>query len=188
MDETNDLVIRALETAAKAHQGDNRKGTDTPYIVHPVETAMILERNGMTKEVITAGLLHDLLEDTEVNKEYILDNFGDEISKLVVGASEKLKNREQKSWDNRKSETVNYLKEKAPFKIKCIACADKLSNAKSMLRELKTEDQATFWDKFNAEREKQKWYYESLVESLKDLEGLKMYEELKNTVDQIFNY
>jgi hypothetical protein len=56
-----------------------------------------------------------------------------------------------------------------------------------MLRDLKTENEDIFWQKFNAGRDKQKWYYESLVESLKDLEGIKMYKDFKLAVTELFD-
>ena len=59
MKEKNDLFAKAMEKAAKAHQKSVRKGSDIPYIVHPFEVAVILRENGMTEEVVAAGLLHD---------------------------------------------------------------------------------------------------------------------------------
>lgn len=185
---TNKLIIKALEYSAKNHRGYNRKGGDIPYIVHPVEVAMILNDNSLTEEVIVAGLLHDLLEDTQVSKENIREEFGEDILGLVIGASEKLKNRENKSWKKRKEHTIKFIKNDADFKIRAIACADKLSNIRSMIRDLEGEDSKTFWNKFNAGKEKQKWYYESLVDSLKELEGIKMYKELTTAVKKLFNF
>ncbi len=179
------LVIRALELAARAHQGGTRKGNlSLPYIVHPVEVAMILQENGMNEEIIAAGLLHDTLEDTKITREELKNYFGERILNLVIGASEKLENRDNTCWEKRKKHTVNYLKD-ASMAVKYVACADKLSNIKSMIRDydvIKDE----LWQRFNRGYEKQKWYYQSLVESLKDLEGLKMYDQFKDCVEELF--
>ncbi|ADQ13757.1 HD domain-containing protein [Halanaerobium hydrogeniformans] len=183
----NKLVIKALEYSALNHKGDNRKGSKIPYIVHPFEVAMILKENAFTEEVIAAGLLHDLLEDTAVKKEDIKAEFGEEILNLVIAASEKLAGRENRSWKKRKEHTVNYLKNEANFKVKAIACADKLSNSRSMLRNLDSEDIESFWVKFNAGKEDQRWYYQALINSLESLEGMEMYREFKITVAQIFS-
>ena len=183
----NKLVIRALEYSALKHKGDNRKGSEIPYIVHPFEVAMILKENAFTEKVIAAGLLHDLLEDTVVKKEDIKTKFGEEILELVIGASEKLEGRAERSWKKRKKETVNYLKNEANFKVKAIACADKLSNIRSMLRNLDNVDEEAFWTKFNAGKEEQKWYYQALVNSLKSREGMEMYREFKLSVEQVFS-
>jgi len=183
----NKLIIKALEYSAVNHKKEVRKGSNVPYIVHPVEAAMILKDNYFTKEVIAAGLLHDLLENTDVSKEEIQKEFGREVLRLVVGASERLDNREERSWKKRKKHTIKFLKNDADLKIKAVACADKLSNISSMIRDLDNEDAEKFWGKFNAEVEDQKWYYESLVDSLQELEGLKMYEKFKKAVNQLFN-
>jgi (p)ppGpp synthase/HD superfamily hydrolase len=125
------LVAKALEYAALNHKGHVRKGREIPYVVHPVETAMILQENSFTEDIIAAGMLHDLLEDTEVIEENIKAEFGKEILELVLGASEKLENRDNKSWKVRKTHTIEFLKDEARFKVKAIACADKLSNLTS---------------------------------------------------------
>lgn len=180
------LVIKALEYAAFYHKKEVRKGTKTPYIVHPVEVAMILKESSLEEEVIAAGMLHDILEDTGVTPDEIRAEFGEEILRLVLGASEELEDREGTDWKERKEHTIEFLKEEADFKVKAIACADKLSNARSMLRDLETEDPEVFWDRFNAKKECQKWYYQSLVESLEELDGMEMYNEFKEIVKRLF--
>ncbi|MFP4370887.1 MAG: HD domain-containing protein [Halanaerobium sp.] len=181
----NKLIARAMEYAAQAHRGGTRKGGDVPYIVHPFEVAMILKENAFEDRVVAAGLLHDLLEDTEVTKTDLKEEFGEEILELVLAASEKLKGREERSWNKRKNQTIIYLKEEASFINKAVACADKLSNARSILRDFEKEPD-DFWQRFSAPKNKQQWYYESLVDSLKELEGLKMYGEFKEVVAEIF--
>jgi (p)ppGpp synthase/HD superfamily hydrolase len=181
----NKLIARAMEYAAQAHRGGTRKGGDIPYIVYPFEVAMILKDNAFEDRVVAAGLLHDLLEDTDISREDLREEFGEEITRLVLSASEKLKGREERSWDKRKNETINYLNQEASFINKAVACADKLSNARSILRDYE-DNPENFWQRFSAPKKKQQWYYESLVESLKELEGLKMYCEFKAVVAEIF--
>jgi (p)ppGpp synthase/HD superfamily hydrolase len=182
---SNKLVAKAMEYAAQAHRGGTRKGGDIPYIVHPFEVAMILKENAFEDKVVAAGLLHDLLEDTEVSKADLKEEFGEEILALVLSASEKLQGREDRIWKLRKEQTINYLRQEASFINKAIACADKLSNSRSILRDLEKEP-TNFWQRFSAPKEKQKWYYQALVDSLKELEGLKMYGEFKKVVAEIF--
>lgn len=182
---SNKLIARAMEYAAQHHRGGTRKGGDVPYIVHPFEVAMILKENAFEDRVVAAGLLHDLLEDTEVTKADLREKFGEEILKLVLSASEKLKGREERSWDIRKRQTIKYLEEEANFINKAVACADKLSNARSILRDFEDQPQ-NFWQRFSAPKAKQKWYYESLVKSLRELKGLKMYKEFEEVVAEIF--
>lgn len=122
----NKILIKALEYSALSHRKGVRKGSNIPYIVHPVEVAMILKENSLTEEVVAAGLLHDVLEDTGVSNEKIQSEFGKNILRLVLGASERLDNRDDQSWKERKKHTIAFLKNDADFKIRAIACADKL--------------------------------------------------------------
>lgn len=181
----SDLVSKALKIAAIAHEKCHRKGTEIPYIVHPVEVAMILQKSGLSDTIVAAGLLHDTLEDTELTKEYIKKEFGDEILRLVLGASEKLENRKNTPWIDRKKHTIEYLKN-AELDIKILACADKLSNIKSMIREYEVRGDE-MWSKFTTDKkEDHKWYYKGLVDSLKSLEDYDIYMEFKYAVNYLF--
>ena len=60
-----DLVADAVAFAAKAHRGQVRKGTSTPYIVHPMEAAAIVATITNDPAVIAAAVLHDVIEDTD---------------------------------------------------------------------------------------------------------------------------
>ena len=64
---------RALRWAAQGHDGQVRKGSPVPYIEHPMAVAMILDRAGFPDEVVIAGLLHDLVEDTDVTRDDVRD-------------------------------------------------------------------------------------------------------------------
>ncbi len=185
------ILIKALEVAAVKHHNQIRKGTQIPYIVHPMEVALILQENGANYQMIAAGLLHDVLEDgegeLEDNKQLIKNETNEKVLEYVIGLSEELKNRKQRPWEERKQHTIDYLKKPSvPLQIKLIACADKLSNARSMQRDYETHGKK-FWDKFNAGYEKQKKYYKALVESLKELHQYDMYKEFKEVVNNLFS-
>ncbi|WP_432663395.1 HD domain-containing protein [Wukongibacter baidiensis] len=184
MKDFNYLINKAIEIAAKAHEGQHRKVTDIPYIVHPFEVAMILQENGCSEDVIAAGILHDTLEDTELTEAEVREVFGDRILELVLGASEELEDRGNRAWYDRKLHTIEYLKD-ASMEIKMIACADKLSNIRSMIKGCNDMGNR-LWDRFNAPYEDQKWYYQSLTESLKSLNGFKMYGQFKEAVNFLF--
>ena len=178
------LINKVLRIAALYHEGQKRKGKEVPYIVHPVEVAMILQKNGIEEDLIASGLLHDTLEDTEMTEEELREHFNNRILKLVKGASENLEDRENTSWEERKKHTIDYIKT-ADRDIKLISCADKLSNAKSMLADY-NEVWDDLWKRFNRGYEKQKWYYNNLVDSLNDLAGVTMFEEFKSIVQDLF--
>jgi len=180
----NSRLIKALYFAADAHKNQKRKGSDMAYIVHPVEVAMILLENNMPEDLIIAGLLHDVLEDTDKSKIDIENEFGKKVLDLVVGASEELEGREKKDWKTRKIHTIQYLSS-ASWNIKCIACADKLSNIRSMLRDF-DEIGNDLWKRFNETKpSEQLWYYNELVKCLSDLEKYDFYIEFKNSVDTL---
>ena len=70
------VVKKARDFATEAHQGQFRKYTDEPYIVHPIAVAKTLSEYGATDEVLAAALLHDTIEDTDVTYEDIQQEFG----------------------------------------------------------------------------------------------------------------
>ncbi len=80
------LVARALRIAATAHDGVNRKSGE-PYLVHPIEVATILSRMHLDAETIAGGLLHDVVEDTDVTSEDISRQFGERVARLVDGVT-----------------------------------------------------------------------------------------------------
>lgn len=81
-----DLIYKAYDFAEKNHKGQLRKNGE-PYVNHLFETAKILAQLGMTSTTISAGLLHDVVEDTEVTLEELQNEFGQEIAFLVDGVT-----------------------------------------------------------------------------------------------------
>lgn len=73
------LVEKAMIFASKAHEGMLRKGTDVPYIVHPMEAGAVAASITSDEEVISAAILHDTLEDTSVTEEDIEREFSKEV-------------------------------------------------------------------------------------------------------------
>ena len=86
------LIEKGYEVARKAHEGQKRKSGE-PYIIHPLYVALILADLELDKETITAGLLHDVVEDTIMTREQITEEFGSDVALLVDGVTklEKLK-------------------------------------------------------------------------------------------------
>ena len=77
-----DLVRRAYVFAARMHRGQLRKSGD-PYIMHPIEVALIVAQHNLDAPSVCAGLLHDTVEDTEATVEDVRHQFGGEIASLV---------------------------------------------------------------------------------------------------------
>ena len=164
----------------RAYQGQVRKGTIIPYIVHPFEVWAILKENNCSAKVQIAGILHDVMEDAEVKAEEIESKFGKDIKDLVATESED----KSKSWQERKQFTLDELK-KASDETKIVCCADKLSNIRSMAYDYSIQGEALF-NRFNKGKELQAWYYKGIVDALKSLSGMAMYEELKKKVFELF--
>jgi (p)ppGpp synthase/HD superfamily hydrolase len=174
-------IDQAIEFAARAHKGQKRKGTKTPYISHPYGVAMILQQAGCEEEVVMAGILHDTLEDTETTEEDLLTLFGPVVLEIVKGCSEPDKGA---TWEERKQHTLDYLKN-APLAIRQVACADKLHNIRSIKRDLNKSGEEV-WTRFKRGRESQQWYYNGLVESLGYRERFALLDQLQDDVEAIF--
>ena len=92
------MIDRAAKFAEQAHRGAHRKGTRIPYIVHPLETALIASMLTNDEEILAAALLHDTIEDTDVTYEDLKQEFGTRVADLVAAESED----KSKTWIERK--------------------------------------------------------------------------------------
>ncbi len=81
-----DLIRQAYRLGAKAHDGQTRKSGEA-YITHPVSVAILLANLGMDVETLCAAVLHDVLEDTPVERETIAAQFGETVAELVDGVT-----------------------------------------------------------------------------------------------------
>lgn len=173
-------IQKAIVFATLAHEGQCRKGTNIPYIVHPMEVMQILTANGCNKTVILAGILHDMLEDTKTTPEDILHNFGQNVLDLVLGESE----NKSKSWQERKQSTIDHLAD-ANKESQLICCADKLSNIKNIYVDQLLLGNDVF-RRFNAPKEKIRWYYESIANALTKIDGYTMKQQYVALVKAVF--
>ena len=171
----------AIIFAAKAHEGQRRKGTDIPYITHPFEVAQILMEAGCDETLIIAGLLHDTLEDTEVTAAEIEEQFGPEVLALVDSDSED----KSLSWEDRKKHTIEYLRDRASLEELLLACADKLANMRSIKADYMVLGDKV-WDRFHRGKEQQSWYYSSLIDVFDSLSDYEMYWEISNLYTDVF--
>jgi (p)ppGpp synthase/HD superfamily hydrolase len=153
------VIFKAIEFSTKAHTGLYRKGTKIPYITHPLNVAQILIEYECPESVVTAGILHDTLEDTQATVDDIRDAFGYEVADLVNAVSEPNKSD---TWENRKAHTIKHLKTASP-EVLMISLADKMDNIKK-IREDYEKIGNKVWERFNRPKEKQKWYYETLAD------------------------
>lgn len=175
------ILHEAIRFAAQAHNGQVRKETEIPYIVHPFEVVQILTEAGCETALLVAGLLHDTLEDTEITDHEIGERFGRKVLALVQSESED----KSKSWEERKQHTVDFLRQDATLDQMMLACADKLSNLRSIKADLKRMGDQ-LWNRFSRGKEKQRWYYGGLADALLPLEDYEMYQEFTALYKEIF--
>jgi len=178
--DTPDLITNAINFATKKHFGQLRKGTTIPYITHPIDVMHILQNEGCSEIVAAAGVLHDVLEDTDATPEEIQKIFGVDILKLIIAESED----KSKTWKERKQATI-YSLDNATLDIKMICFADKLSNLRSMANDL-TSVGEKLWERFNASKDEIEWYYGSVFSKMIDLSHTKMYKEYIQLLEKVF--
>lgn len=178
------LKQKAKRFAENAHQGQTRKNSEVSYITHPIRVAERLEAAGFSDEVICAGFLHDVVEDTPYEIEDIGSMFGSRVAVLVAAHTED----KSKSWEERKQHTIDTVKN-AENEVKYLIVADKLDNLLGLEQDLKSYGDAV-WSHFNAGVEKQKWYNQSIAENMyvgiepKDIPDF--FVEYADSVKQVF--
>jgi (p)ppGpp synthase/HD superfamily hydrolase len=153
---------RALRLAAQGHEGQVRKGSPIPYVEHPMAVAMILDRAGFEEDVVVAGLLHDLVEDTEVSLDEIRSAFGDVVAETVAGCSEIKSDAggRKRPWADRKRDHLEALGS-ANLATRAVTLADKLHNLASIAFDL--DEGRPVWSTFNATRDDVLAYYRAMI-------------------------
>jgi guanosine-3',5'-bis(diphosphate) 3'-pyrophosphohydrolase len=120
------LLEDAYEFALDAHCGAGRRG-DTG-IEHPTAVAALLDEQGFPPEVVAAGFLHDVIEDTDTAPEEIVDRFGPEIGGLVAVMTE---DRSIEPYEERKAE--HRARVAANSSAAAIYAADKLAKTRALI-------------------------------------------------------
>ena len=140
--EEKDKVRHALKLSEQAHSNQLRKSGD-PFITHPLEVAKILTSIKLDADSIVAGLLHDTLEDTNLNIEEINKIFGHQIVELVDGLTKinkfSLKVNNQKFGENYKKLILATTKD---LRVILVKLADRLHNMRT-IQFLKDENKKT---------------------------------------------
>ena len=126
-------IRRAFETAKAAHAGQVRKSGE-PFIIHPLEVAIILSELRLDKETLIAALLHDVVEDTLLTTEDIKNEFGEEVMFLVDGVTKLSKMSSSVSKAEMKLESFRKLimAAAADIRVIIIKLADRLHNMRTL--------------------------------------------------------
>ena len=104
-DVDRDLLEQAFELACEAHEGHKRQSGED-FIVHPAGVARILAELRRPSPAIAAGLLHDVVEDTDITIEQVRADFGEDIARLVEGASPSSRGSRSRAGSRRRPRTT----------------------------------------------------------------------------------
>ncbi len=129
----NELLTKAFDLAYQHHLGQKRKG-GLPYITHPVSVAKMLKEAGYGDNVLAAGLLHDVLEDTGCEVEEMEKAVGAKITRVVIEVTDKDKTV---PWRKRKENYLEMLNAASPEAL-AVSCADKVHNVESLIEGYRT--------------------------------------------------
>ena len=103
------LVTQAVIFAAQAHDGAARKGSEIPYIVHPMEVVAIASTMTDDPQVLAAAALHDVMEDCGVTFDALSERFGVRVAGLVCEESQRACGDPCLTWNARKLSTVKRI-------------------------------------------------------------------------------
>ena len=177
---------KALVYAELKHHNQVRKGGDIPYVGHLLTVAGLVINDGGSEAQAIAALLHDTVEDQggQPTLEEIKRNFGDEVARIVQECSD-TDEVPKPPWLERKRKYIEHLAEVGGDTL-LVSVADKLDNARSMLRDYHTHG-PSLWARFNRKNPQDHlWYYGELLHAYRS-HGMSswMVDELGRVVDEL---
>ena len=183
-----ELVSEAIAFAVKAHDGMRRKKSEAPYILHPMESAVIVGTMTDDQNLISAAVLHDVVEDAGVLIEEIEEKFGSRVRELVQAETEDKRDElpPETTWRIRKEESLEVLKNADDIAVLIVWLGDKLANMRSIYRDFKVEG-VKMWQRFNQKDvNEQAWYYRSIVKLTERLSDTSAWLEYKTLTELVF--
>lgn len=183
-----DLFEKAMVFAMEKHHGVKRKASNIPFILHPMETAVIAATMSDDPALLAAALLHDTVEDTDTTLEEIAENFGEEVLALVKAETEDKRHGipPSQTWLIRKQESLRDLADADNINVKILWLADKLSNMRAFHTSY-TEKGEDMWKVFHQKDPKmQEWYYREIARLTEDLKDFPAWQEYSLLINIIF--
>ena len=183
-----ELISEAIAFAIVAHDGMRRKKSEVPYILHPMEAAVIVSTMTNDQNLIAAAALHDVVEDAGYTLDEVEAKFGKRVRELV--ASETENKREElppsATWRIRKEESLAVLKNTDDIGVVTVWLGDKLANMRAIYRDWKAEGDA-MWLRFNqSDIKEQAWYYGSIIRLTERLSHTSAWLEYKTLTELVF--
>ena len=176
---------QAINLAARAHEGQNRKGTPIPYITHPVAVAGLVAQFGGDEDQQIGGLLHDVLEDGGPEYAEVIEReFGARVLAIVEGCTDGTPDStgQKEPWAKRKAAYLEHLAT-ASEDVQIVSGSDKLNNARAILDDLVAIGPTVF-ERFTAKKDGTLWYYSELAKIFSKANA-PMARELAATVQKI---
>ena len=183
-----ELVSEAIAFAVKAHDGMRRKKSDAPYILHPMEAAVIVGTMTDDQNLIAAAVLHDVVEDADIAMEEIEEKFGKRVRELVDSETEDKRANlpPEETWRIRKEESLVVLKNTDDMGVLMVWLGDKLANMRSIYRDFLVEGVA-MWQRFNEKDvAEQAWYYRTIAGLTERLSDTSAWHEYKILTELVF--
>jgi len=155
-------VELAITTVLEAHGLNRRKAGRGFQTSHALSVALIVTDYGFDEDTVIAGLLHDTLEDTDLDPDVIEDRFGALVLEMVRDVSEPPRSR---AWRDRKLQYIEQLRRSPRPGTRAVAAADKIHNLSKMAHGLR-EQGIAFIRPFTASIEDMVWYHETVLETI----------------------
>ena len=177
------LSERALSFAIRAHAGQMRKSEkDKPYVIHPIIVGLILKKYGFDDNVVAAGYLHDVVEETDYTIDDIARLFGGDVASLVMTATEV---DSSLSWKERKTQQIKATAN-MPKRNAAIICADKIANVEDLRME-RRKNGGVDYSNFRADESEQRWFFESMYNELYKIIDNPIVDRLYNSIIDVFD-
>ena len=165
---------RAFALANHWHTGHMRKNSEIPYISHLMAVSALVLENGGSLDQASAGLLHDILEDTKCSEELLRATVGDTVTEIVKACThEPSEDKTPEGWKKRKQHYLDHLLDpKRESKANLVALCDKVHNIECTVRDWHASghDQSKMFIDFNAVWDLQLWWYNSLADAFDKLD------------------
>ena len=172
----------ALAYASDLHATQRRKGGDIPYVAHLLGVCSLVLEDGGTEDEAIAALLHDAVEDQDVELAQIEQRFGAAVARIVDGCTDS-DEWPKPPWNQRKTLFLERLRAQPPEVLR-VVLADKLHNARATLWDYRQQGDE-LWRIFHAGEDGTLWYYREALAIFRELHPGPMTDELERVLTEL---